>query len=186
MELLATKKCPSKCTTEIKGGSCGGQRQAFMPSHSTRQWSSFWVWLSWLFALKKCDIKRFKTLWGLEANYFVRKCEHYTQKPEPPEEAKAKHVVAVFCTSLESRAPFYSFTVFLLIWKVTRALLMNIWDSRVPLKGWREGGPREGSRCGSQRGRTGSGTDPVWLSRLSCVSRLLIGMNVLWNIYCLV
>lgn len=34
------------------------------------------------FALPRCSIKRFKTSWGLKANYFLSECEHYTQQPE--------------------------------------------------------------------------------------------------------
>lgn len=48
----------------------------------------------------------------------------------------------------------------------------------MPVEGWREVEPRKGRLCGSQRGRTGSGPGPVWLSHPSYGSRLLIGMNV--------
>lgn len=49
----------------------------------------------------------------------------------------------------------------------------------MPVEGWKEVGPRKGRWCGRKRSRTGSSPDPVWLSRLSYGSRLLIGMNVL-------
>ncbi|XP_009698747.1 PREDICTED: RNA binding protein fox-1 homolog 2-like [Cariama cristata] len=42
-------------------------------------------------AVRRCNIKRLKALWGLTANYFLPECEHYTQKPEAPEEVKEKH-----------------------------------------------------------------------------------------------
>jgi len=68
----------------------------------------------------------FKTLRDLKANYFLPERERYTPKPEAPEEVTAKHAAAGFCTSLESRAPLYFFTVFLLVWKATGAALVNV------------------------------------------------------------
>lgn len=143
-------------------------------SHFTRCWSSFWVCWSWVFALLRHNLIRFK------ANYFLPECEHYTWKPEAGKSTACSscvlHLSGKQSTFLPCRGVFACL-------ESNRSCAHQYLRPSSACEGWGEGG-HAGRQCRSWRGRAGSSPCPAWLSPLSYASRLLIGMNVLWNIYC--
>lgn len=184
MELLAPEKCPDKRTAEIRERAVGSKDRLSHPvSQPDADWALGLVISGFFFLFQGTILLDLGPCGVFKKIYFLAKYELPRTRNPRRGESKAWAGCVLHLCGKQSTLLLFS-QVFLLVWKVTRAVLINIWGCQVPVEGWREVGPRKGRWFGSQRGRTGSGPGPVWLSHLSYGSRLLTGMNVLWNIYC--
>lgn len=91
----------------------------------TRCWLSFGFGDLRLFSLLRCNIKRFKTLWGFQANYFLPEYEHPRDRSPRRGESKARANCVLHLCGKQSTLLLFS-QVLLLVWKVTGAVFMNI------------------------------------------------------------
>lgn len=91
------------------------------------------------FSLLRCNIKRFKTFktFKFSSNYFLPEYGHPRARSPRRGESKGCASCVLHLCGKQSTLLLFS-QVFLLVWKVTGAVLMNIWGCQLPVEGWRE------------------------------------------------